>query len=295
MIFYNICNIKKIFLDLIKVTEILYSVVSKYTTQIEAVSCDELYIDASNFISSENISPERLAEMIRSDFSSESNLQVSIGIGQNRLLARMATNIAKPNGVYHVTGDGRDFMLEVPLKNIPNIGHQLHQKLKEKIFEAGVNFGGELLCSHLLQIDASAVKDAIGVARGEKLIKNCQGICEEELNFEKIRKSISAEINYGIRFKNWIMAEDFLICFVRYVFQKYKKSQMESRKLTVKLHYREPDAGFEPVKYGGMGHCNGITKSIDVIPRKFTEDFFLSSTVSILKGFQVRQRFVNPI
>ena len=79
-------------------------------------------------------------------------------------------------------------------------------------------------------------KDAIGNARGEKLIRSCQGICDEELNFEKVRKSISAEINYGIRFKNWLMAEDFLTCFVRYVFQKYKKAQMDSRKLTGRVN-----------------------------------------------------------
>ena len=98
------------------VTEILYSVVSKYTTYIEAVSCDELYIDATEFISANAMSPEKLAEKIRCDFSNQSNLRVSIGIGRNRLLARMATNVAKPDGVHHVIGDGLEFMLKARVR-----------------------------------------------------------------------------------------------------------------------------------------------------------------------------------
>ena len=56
------------------------------------------------------------------------------------------------------------------------------------------------MCEDVLKVPLDDMKDCIGDARGEKLIQHCQGICNEPLVFEKERKSISAEINYGIRY-----------------------------------------------------------------------------------------------
>ena len=86
-----------------EVTEILYATVSQYSTSMEAVSCDEVYLEANEAIRRLRCTPQELAQRIRHDFHEKTGLTVSIGIGPNRLMARMATNKAKPDGIFQVT------------------------------------------------------------------------------------------------------------------------------------------------------------------------------------------------
>ena len=98
-----------------------------------------------------------------------------------------------------MTHNAADFMGEVPLDKVPQIGHSMYDQVKSLLDKEKIDFGEEIFCKHVLQLSLSSIQTAIGAARGEKLYNNCKGICNETLNFEKIRKSISAEINYGIR------------------------------------------------------------------------------------------------
>lgn len=184
-----------------EMSELLYSTVAKYSTLIEAVSCDELYLDATEALRRHRLSPTNLAERIRSDFSAATGLTVSVGIGPSRLTARMATNRAKPDGVFEV----RDlehagvFMQTVPLLSVPNIGSSMFSRIKDLVQKEAIECKEKILCRHVLQLPIKQIRDSIGEHRGDKLFSHCQGICNEPLNFDKVRKSVSAEINYGIR------------------------------------------------------------------------------------------------
>ena len=89
------------------------------------------------------------------------------------------------------------------------------------------------------------------------------------------------------------MAEDFIGCFSNYVFDKFKKTKMTCKKLTVKLNFREPNAAFEPVKYGGMGYCLSQSKTFDKISCKFDVEMVRDLTLSALKSFQIKSRVRN--
>jgi hypothetical protein len=74
---------------------------ANYSNKIESVSCDEIYIDATEALDRLDSTPVALAQTIRSDFFERSGgLSISVGIGPSRLTARMATNKAKPDGIF---------------------------------------------------------------------------------------------------------------------------------------------------------------------------------------------------
>ena len=200
-----------------------------------------------------------LAE-IRSDFESRTGITASIGGGTNKLLARLATNRAKPNGTFIVPEDGiLGFMKNIKVSDLPGVGPSILRKISlEGDFK-------NLLCGDLLTKNEDFFIKKIGQINGNKIFSNIRGKGTDRgdrVEVNKPRKSVSAEINYGIRFKNWIMAEDFIMAFTRHIYDKMKGIGLKSRKVMVKLHSRAPDAPFEPSKYGGMGLCEETLKTV---------------------------------
>ena len=106
-----------------EISEILYDVVSKKTDIIESVSCDELYADIGEYINDSLQTPDVVLAEIRSDFESRTGITASIGGGSNKLLARLATNQAKPNGIFIVPENGIvGFMKDIKVSNLPGVG-----------------------------------------------------------------------------------------------------------------------------------------------------------------------------
>src|SRR5271167_2446716 len=106
--------------------EILLSVNADAT---QAVSIDEALLDVSS-ISSE--SPEILAQSIRDRVRQKTQCDVSIGIGTNILLAKLALRKAKPAGQYYLKPeDAQEFMQNLDVQDLPGVGWKLSEKLEE--------------------------------------------------------------------------------------------------------------------------------------------------------------------
>ncbi|GAE33497.1 DNA polymerase IV [Halalkalibacter akibai JCM 9157] len=75
----------------------LFSILFSYTPLVQQVSIDEGYLDVTSYL--KEIHPVKLAEAIQERISSELNLPCSIGIAPNKFLAKMASDMKKPNGI----------------------------------------------------------------------------------------------------------------------------------------------------------------------------------------------------
>lgn len=85
-----------------KVSYILYDTVASYTLDIEAVSCDEMYADCTKILEESGLTPMEFATIIRQEIKEKTGCPVSTGFGRNKLLARLATRKAKPNGQFYI-------------------------------------------------------------------------------------------------------------------------------------------------------------------------------------------------
>lgn len=119
-----------------------YGRYSRWVTQIisskaplfEKASIDEFYIDLGGM--DKFFNPLQWTIDLRELITSETGLPISFGIARNKMVAKMATNEAKPNGFLQVPhGKEKDFLSALELNKIPGIGEQTNQVLRRHGFK----------------------------------------------------------------------------------------------------------------------------------------------------------------
>ncbi len=103
-----------------EVAKTLYDTVSKYTLEIQAVSCDEMLVDLTEVTEDCNMSPKEFSKTLRDEIYKATGCTASVGLGPSMLLARLATRKAKPDGIFAVeTEDAQEFMRTVSVQELP--------------------------------------------------------------------------------------------------------------------------------------------------------------------------------
>ncbi|CAG2235935.1 REV1 [Mytilus edulis] len=236
-----------------EVSRMLYDIVASYTHDIEAVSCDEMLVDCTDLLSDTGAEPLDFVTMLRQEIYQKTKCTASAGLGGNILQAKMATRKAKPNGQYHLKPeDVVEFMKEQSVKDIPGVGWSMSHRLQSMSVST---------CGDLQGLSLEALQKEFGPKTGQSLHKYCRGQDERQIKLEQERKSVSAEINYGIRFKNDYDADKFLTELAEEVCTRLKKINMKGKTVTLKLMIRREDAPKETAKFMGHGLCNHISKS----------------------------------
>lgn len=236
-----------------EVAHTLYNTIAQYTLDIEAVSCDEMYVDCTDLLKDLGVSVQDLALALRNEIKFKTGCPCSTGFGGNRLQARLATKRAKPDGQFFLSEDlVGDFMYDINLRDLPGVGRQISQKLESL---------GHTICGSLQQMSLASLKCHLGVKTGIQLFDQCRGRDVNPLTFQTIRKSVSAEVNYGIRFENIDQCYDFLKQLSAEVHSRMLQFKVMGKCITLKLMVRAEEAPVETAKFMGHGFCNVINKS----------------------------------
>ncbi len=116
---------------------VIRGILYHFTSIIEPLSLDEAYLD----VSAHPTAPAALAQEIRSAIFRETKLTSSAGIGPNKLIAKIASEIEKPNGQFEVRQEQvPEFMKDLHVRKIWGVGEKSERKLEE----LGVETCGEL-------------------------------------------------------------------------------------------------------------------------------------------------------
>ncbi|KAL0130827.1 hypothetical protein PUN28_002440 [Cardiocondyla obscurior] len=240
-----------------EVSYILYDTVASYTLDVEAVSCDEMYVDCTKILQASDLSPLEFATIIRNEIKQKTNCPVSTGFGNNKLQARLATRKAKPDNQFYLSAQNAETYIQTfNIRDLPGVGGTTTYKLHKLNVRT---------CEDLQKISLGVLQKEFGKKTGEQLYKMCRGLDDSKLNLEYVRKSVSAEVNYGIRFQNNGDAIDFLNELSAEVCNRLTMARAKGRCITLKLMVRAEDAPKEAVKFMGHGLCNYITKSKNLI------------------------------
>ncbi|KAF8579478.1 DNA repair protein [Ramaria rubella] len=240
-----------------------YTILMSYADDLQAVSVDEALVDVSSTVeNARRAAPadqdtdfaKELAEVIRTKVRNATKCEVSIGISHNILLARVATRRAKPAGSYHILPENVfEILAPLDIEDLRGFGWSTKSKLEAKF---GVTTLGELV-----KRPKGALCDALGKKTGETLWKAVRGIDDTKIESDRVRKSVSCEINYGIRFENDGEVEKFVHGVATEVSDRLKKIEMRGRSLTLKVMTRDPKAPVEAAKFLGHGMCNITNKT----------------------------------
>ncbi|KAK9892481.1 hypothetical protein WA026_020471 [Henosepilachna vigintioctopunctata] len=235
------------------VASILYKSVASYTLDIEAVSCDEMYVDVTKLLNESGLSVDQFATHLRFEIMEKTQCPCSTGFGANKLQARLATKRAKPNGQFYLEVDNVEaYFAEIELADLPGVGRATLSKLRN----LGLNTCGDVQLTSLTLLQAE-----LGQKIGETLLEQAKGIDRKPLNYNYERKSVSAEINYGIRFKKLEECYNFMQSLSQEVFNRLNDIGMRAKCLTLKLMVRAADAPVETAKFLGHGICDSLSKS----------------------------------
>jgi DNA polymerase-4 len=159
---------------------VIRGVLHRFTSLIEPLSLDEAYLDVTAHPSA----PGPLAQTIRNTIFHETKLTSSAGIGPNKLLAKIASEINKPNGQFEVKAqDVPQFMKDLPVRKLWGIGEKSERKLEEL---------GVTTCGELQRFARAELADVFGKF-GLDLYDLCRGIDHRPVEPDRPRKSLSTE------------------------------------------------------------------------------------------------------
>ncbi|XP_076377427.1 rev1 DNA directed polymerase [Megalopta genalis] len=272
----KICpNLKTMPYDFDGYTEVsytLYDTVASYTLNIEAVSCDEMYADCTKILEECSLTPLEFADAIRREIKEKTGCPVSTGFGSNKLLARLATRKAKPDGQFHLKQNIDACIGALDVQDLPGVGWTTTNKLHSMNVRT---------CAELQTVSSSTLQKEFGKKMGEVLYNMCRGIDHSKLNLEHVRKSVSAEVNYGIRFESNEDAIDFLKKLSVEVSNRLRNINARGRIITLKLMIRAKEASKETAKFMGHGLCDYMTKSKNLIASIDDPDIIAKEVITL--------------
>ncbi|KAI9328321.1 hypothetical protein DFJ73DRAFT_861879 [Zopfochytrium polystomum] len=259
-----------------RVSRALYQILLDIADDVMAVSCDEAFIDVSSLISQRGTGEVALAERIRKAVLEQTGCSASIGIGDSMLTARVATRKAKPDGVFLLAGTTvQETFRDLAVGDLPGIGYMMVDKLRKL---------NVVTCGDISSLTLQACKRHFGEVNGQKLWEFSRGVDKRPLE-NKSRQSVSAEVNWGVRFENETQAISFIYELCREVEGRLKRVNVLGRQITFKLKRKLYDG--EPMKFLGCGHCADLSKSF--LFDKFVDDADLihREAVKLFRGLDV--------
>eukprot|EP00520_Triparma_pacifica_P007624 CAMPEP_0118664196 /NCGR_PEP_ID=MMETSP0785-20121206/17862_1 /TAXON_ID=91992 /ORGANISM="Bolidomonas pacifica, Strain CCMP 1866" /LENGTH=242 /DNA_ID=CAMNT_0006558043 /DNA_START=28 /DNA_END=753 /DNA_ORIENTATION=- len=212
------------------------------------------------------------AEAVRKMIIEATQCTASIGVGRNKLLAKMATDKIKPSerngwkggdGGIGICKDYRTSMRDMDLRDIPGVGRKTEEKLKKSEHKLA-----KVTEVWRLGKDAKRIlQQIVGAGLGQTIYDCCHGKDDRKVQAQR-RKSIGAECNYGIRF-NGPYGPDYLVKgLVEEVVRRCKDNGVAGgEQVTLKLKHRHPDAENKTYKFNGHGWCTNHSSSAKVLVR----------------------------
>ncbi len=159
----------------------------RYTDKVEPLSLDEAYLDVTDCTECHG-SATLIAEEIRKVIAREVGVTASAGIAPNKFLAKVASDLNKPDGQYVITPPEIDaFVEKLKVKRIFGVGKVTNEKLRR----LGIETCGDLQQRPLLEL-----VDKFGVF-GKRLHDLSFGRDNREVNANSRRKSLSVERTYS--------------------------------------------------------------------------------------------------
>ncbi|KAK3904843.1 hypothetical protein C8A05DRAFT_42140 [Staphylotrichum tortipilum] len=261
---------------------------------VQSVSIDEALVDITDLVLSEagsmgvgvgegNVWREQekadeIASSLRAEIKKKTDCHVSVGIGGNILLTKISLRKAKPAGQYQIKPEEvLDILSDLKVEDLPGVAYSIGGKLEEI---------GVKLVKDLRQTSKERLVSLLGPKTGEKLWEYARGIDHAEVGDQPIRKSVSADVNWGIRFINQEEAEDFVRNLCKELERRLLNEGVKGKHLTMKIMRRALDAPLDPAKHLGHGKCDTFTKSIVFGVATNNADVVGKEAVTILRSYK---------
>ena len=212
-----------------EVSEQIRTIMHQYTPLVEPLSLDEAYLDVTDSPYEKN-SATLIANRIRQQILRQTQLTASAGVSYNKMLAKIASDLNKPNGITVITPEqGLDFIANLPVKKFHGIGKATVKMLHDMDIFTGLD---------LRNTPADVLKQRFG-KRGDFFHQIAHGIDNREVKAERKHKSVGSETTFVHN-----TMDDKVIVAALYrensqAFKDLQKKQRYARTITIKIKYSD--------------------------------------------------------
>ena len=215
-------------------SEKVHKVLCAFSPQVEMASIDEAYLDMTGTARLHG-PPLKAAHALHSRMKAETRLNCSVGIGSSRLIAKVSSGQAKPNGVlWIVPGEESKFLGPLDVREIPGVG---------KVMESHLHALGIKKVADLAKLEEGELEDRFGKwglalagkARGE----DAGGWFDTEVGEDTGAKSISHEHTYNEDTADVSQLEATLMRLCEMVGRRLRESNLHARTVQLKLRYKD--------------------------------------------------------
>lgn len=210
-----------------EVSHEIQSIFERYTPLVEPISLDEAFLDVT---ASTNLfgPPERIGRRIKEQIQSQTQLTASVGIAPNKFLAKLASDLEKPDGFVVITEQNKQQILDpLGVGRIWGVG---------KVTEKALHSHGIRTIAELRATSEAELSRIVGNGATE-LLKLARGHDDREVEPARQAKSLSSEQTFATDVRDRDMLLGVLLEQVEEVAQRLRHRQLKARTITLKLRY----------------------------------------------------------
>jgi DNA polymerase-4 len=212
----------------------VYKVLQSFSPRVEMASIDEAYLDLTG---TERLHgpPLRAAHKLHAMVKEATELNCSIGIAASRMVAKVASDQAKPNGVlWIVPGQEAQFLAPLEVRKIPGVG-----KVTEKNLHAcGIRKVGDLAALEDEFLESRFGKWGLALA-GKSRGQDAGGWFDGEIGEGNDPKSISHEHTFDVDTKEREALDAMLVRLAEMVARRLRDHSLYARTVQIKLRYSD--------------------------------------------------------
>ncbi len=199
---------------------------------VEPVSVDEAYMDISGL---ERLwgGPEKIGRRVKEAIWEATKLSASVGIGPNRLVAKIASDFNKPDGLTIIAPTKvLEFLLPLEISRLRGVGKVFQRKMRDQ---------GILTIRDLHRYTEEQLVQRFGLAAGRMLYRQARGIASDIVGQSSGRKSISKETTFNEDVTDLALLRKTLRMQSEQVGSSCRRKQLKGRCITLKIRL----TGFE--------------------------------------------------
>jgi DNA polymerase-4 len=210
-----------------QMSKIVMGLFRAMTPLIEPLSLDEAFLDVSA-IADDDASAERAAVKIKRQVKAATGLTLSVGGGASKSIAKIASDMRKPDGLLIVArGTEAEFLAPLPIRLLFGVG----PKTEEALVRAGVRTIGDLASR-----SAADAQRILG-SRGEFMLDLARGIDDRGIETDYERKSVGAETTFARDLSDGPELRDALHRIAEEVGERLSHGGSAARTVAIKLRY----------------------------------------------------------
>jgi DNA polymerase-4 len=206
----------------------MFRVFEDTTPLVEGLSIDEAFLDVRGL---ERLSgtPTEIAERLRREVRDRVGLPITVGVARTKFLAKVASGVAKPDGLLVVPPDCElAFLHPLPVERLWGVGPAIANKLHER----GITTVGEVA-----QLSEAALVSMLGRASGRHLHALARNYDPRPVQVRRRRRSIGAQRALGRSPKSFDVVDAALVALVDRVTRRMRRAGRVGRTVVLRLRF----------------------------------------------------------